>query len=289
VQFDAAHRVGQGPFQAGHGQLTGRGGLRQVFQGLDTGQQTGEELLGAQPPDHHRAVPGDEFGGPALRAEGRAPEHGITTRGAAFETGDQRVVPLGGPAADDQPVLVQHLIHQPGPGGRVLLQLALGVAGLQVGQVAVQFDDRGAGVRQRRHPEETGGTVDDLRLHPRRLQRLLEETVEVGGQHHAYPPARHQPGHRPVRRPRPLEPLPPVRLAGPVGLEVAPQQLVPGGGGVTQRLQQGGVAERSAVPVAGPPGLRIGGGEFLVRAARDGGPAHQVRDDLPPRGHPGVP
>lgn len=49
VQFDAAHRVGQRPLEAGHGQLTGRRGLRQVLRGLDPGQQTGEELLGAQP------------------------------------------------------------------------------------------------------------------------------------------------------------------------------------------------------------------------------------------------
>lgn len=118
-------------------------------------------LRGHAPDDGGVVLGGQALRGFAECAEGR-PEHRIPAGTHALQGADERGVPVCGPSADDQPVLVQDPLGQLLLFRLVGLQLVHRVDLVQDGVVAVELDHRCWGVWERHHLRDLAWPTDDL-------------------------------------------------------------------------------------------------------------------------------
>lgn len=91
----------------------------------------------------------------------------------------QGLVPVAGPAADDERVLVYDPLDQVANLGLVGLEFLVGVAHGVVADVTVDLDNGAPGLGERPHAGDLGGAAYNGWLNAHLLEGLLEQPVEV--------------------------------------------------------------------------------------------------------------
>ncbi|GAA3011196.1 hypothetical protein JCM13580A_61940 [Streptomyces drozdowiczii] len=139
-QLDPTQRVGQGSLELYDGDIPSDGRSGQAVESFDAAYKVSEQLIRALAIDHCRIVLGGETPGGVAELAVLQPEQWIAARPSTLDGPDERLVPVCGPPAHDQPVLVQHPVQQLLKLVGIGIQLVDRVALLQVGVVPVQLE-----------------------------------------------------------------------------------------------------------------------------------------------------
>jgi hypothetical protein len=266
VQADPMASVRQVPLELGDRQ----GGrqwplVHRLGERGDLRRQRVEELVGAGDCHLDRLPVCDEPLSPRPEGANMGPVGAISAAGRSQQRVAERLVPLGRPAADDQPVLVEDLVEERVDGRRVAAELLGGVFEVGVEIVAVDLDDRAAAVGQRDRTSRGLLVGDHHWLHARLDQDDLQQPVKIGGHDHPHVPLGDELSDRPMRSGRGLDAL--LTLLGG-RLEEPLKQVPPLRWGRGELGQQRRVVRLAAEPL-GVPGQRIlGSSASSSRATR---------------------
>jgi hypothetical protein len=183
-------------------QLRGAQGVER----LEAGDEVGEEIVSGCPGDRDGPVPRDELAGRNSGRVAARPVERVAPAARTLDSLDESMVPVGRPAVDDEPVLVQdpreELAHLRGVG-RELLD---GVELVELGVVTVKLDHSADSMSQRLHARDGDRGAHHLVLNASVGERLLDQPIEVGRHDHPDRATAHELGDRLVRRTRHLLP-----------------------------------------------------------------------------------
>ena len=129
------------------------------------------------------------------------------------------MIPLAGPSANDEPVLVEDTVEQHVELLGISAQLFVGVEDARVLVVTVKFQNIAGAVGDRLRAGEHQQS-NDCRLNPALAERVFHEPVEIRRDNYADIAATHKVSHRVVRRGRYLPSFFPILVGG---LDVAVQ------------------------------------------------------------------
>jgi hypothetical protein len=199
TEQDVLGVVGQVALELRDGHRAGERRVGEAVECLEAADEVGEELVGGDAGDDLSPVLGDEAVRRVAEVAVGSPEQGVASDLRRLEGLNQGVVPVAGPTADDEAVLVEDASQQTAHLLGVAAELLDGVELVERGVVAVQLHHGAACVSERFHPLDGGGRGDDLRHDPDRFQRLLDEAVEVRRNDDPHGTTRGQLGHGSVR------------------------------------------------------------------------------------------